>query len=282
MVHGQMASEGKDVAVTQLCRWLGVPRSTVYYETRQRTHQKRVDEGLALVIREIIDLWPTFGIRRVWAVLKFGLGRIINRKAVARLMRIKGWTLRQRRQGGRPRVKVPRSVTESPDQRWSTDIAMVFCGKEGWCSFVPVIDCCTREVLGWELSLTARAKTAERALEQALLNRFGWLHGAPAGLQLRHDNGLVFSSRMYRRIVQEYGLIQEYITPYTPEENGLVERFIRSFKEEFAWQHRFQTLDEARSVIAKWVDWYNSERPHQALNYAKAKKCWESLATLGA
>ena len=87
---------------------------------------------------------------------------------------------------------------------------------------------------------------------------------------------------MYRRIVHEYGLSREYITPYTPEENGLVERLIRSFKEECVWQHRFQTLDEARSVIAKWVDWYNSERPHQALNYATPKKYWESSKTLSA
>ena len=159
---------------------------------------------------------------------------------------------------------------------------MVFCGKYGWCSFVPAIDCCTREVLGWERSLTAKANTAERALQQALLNRFGWLHGAPAGLQFRHDNGLVFGSRLYRRIVNEHGLTQEYITIYTPKENGLVERFIRSFTEECVWQHRFQKLDEARSVIAKWVDWYNSERLHSALNYITPNKCWESSKTLSA
>jgi len=164
-------------------------------------------------------------------------------------------------------------VAEKPNQRWSTDIALVFCGaKDGWCSFVPVVDCCTREVLGWEIAHTARAKTAERALESALINRFGWVRGGPDGLALRHDNGLVFGSKLYRGLCREYNLSQEFITPYTPEENGLAERFIRSFKEECAWLHQFESIDEARFIIGRWVKWYNTERPHQSLNYKTPKE----------
>lgn len=194
----------------------------------------RSDEGgLAMVIFEILQAHPTYGIRRVWAYLRFHLDWEVNRKCVGRIMRKNGWTPRQRRVGGRPRVRFSQSTADRPDERWATDIAMVFWGAEdGWCSFVPVIDCCTREVLGWEISPTPRAKTAERALEGALIRRFGWTVGAPRGLVIRHDNGLVFGSRLYRGCVRNYGLAQEFITPYTPEDNGLVERFIRSFKEE--------------------------------------------------
>jgi putative transposase len=70
------------------------------------------------------------------------------------------------------------------------------------------------EALGWELTHTTRAKTAERALEEALLHRFGTPRRAPAGLTLRHDNGLVFGSRAYRALVSDYGLTQE------PERSG--------------------------------------------------------------
>ncbi|GEM_PF-2161201 len=62
-------------------------------------------------------------------------------------------------------------------------------------------------------------------------------------------------------------LEQEYITPYTPEQNGLAERFFRSLKEECVWQHRFETFEEAGQVIRKWIEWYNQGRTHQALDY---------------
>ncbi|MCZ7645885.1 MAG: IS3 family transposase [Planctomycetota bacterium] len=241
-VRGALLNEGRDVPVVKLCRWLGVPRSTAYYQPRQRK-ARPLDEALALVIFAVLQAFPTFGIRRVWAYLRFRLKWRVNRKRVARLMRAKGWTLKQRRVGGRPRTDGSRSVAERPDERWATDIALVFCGAaDGWCSFVPVVDCCTRQVLGWELAPTARAKTAERALEAALLSRFGTTRGAPEGLTIRHDNGLVFGSRLYRAVTRDYALRQEFITPYTPQQNGLVERFIRSFKEECAWQHNFGSL----------------------------------------
>ncbi len=97
---------------------------------------------------------------------------------------------------------------------------------------VPVIDYYTDEVLRWVLESTARTKTAERVLEKALLTRFGWTHGAPKELRLRHDNGLVLGAKIYRALVKDYGISKEYTTSYTPEQNGLYEYFNRSFKEE--------------------------------------------------
>lgn len=133
------------------------------------------------------------------------------------------------------------SIAAHPNQRWATDIAMVNWGDKGVCAFVSVIDCCTREILGWALESTART------LEEALLTRFGWTYGAPKGLMLRHDNGLVFGSKTYPALVKDYGISQEYTAPYTPVQNGLCERFIRSFKEECAWITSFA---EARAKIA--------------------------------
>jgi len=81
-----------------------------------------------------------------------------------------------------------------------------------------------------------------------LLNRFGWV-GSARELKLRSDNGLVFASKLYGRLCREYGLEREFIAPYPPEENGLVERFMRSFKEEWTWLHRFKSLEEAREEV---------------------------------
>jgi putative transposase len=60
-------------------------------------------------------------------------------------------------------------------------------------------------------------------------------------------------------------LRQEFITPHSPEQNGMVERLIRTLKEQCAHRHRFETLQHASRVIGDWIGFYNTRRPHQAL-----------------
>ncbi|WP_108133849.1 MULTISPECIES: integrase core domain-containing protein [Halomonas] len=60
-------------------------------------------------------------------------------------------------------------------------------------------------------------------------------------------------------------MTQEFTTPYTPEQNGLVERFFRSLKEECIWLHRFESLGQARAVISRWIRYYNEERSYRQI-----------------
>ncbi len=85
-------------------------------------------------------------------------------------------------------------------------------------------------MLGYEFALRSRAKEAERAVEAACLARFGTLRPVGA-LVLRSDNGLIFQSHRFRQTCRDDRLQQEFITPYTPEQNGMIERFFRSLKE---------------------------------------------------
>jgi putative transposase len=124
-----------------------------------------------------------------------------------------------------------------------------------------------REIVGYEFALRGRAKEAERALEQACLKRFGTLRPVEQTPVIRSDNGLVFQSRRFREACRFYRLKQEYITPYTPEQNGLIERFFRRLKEECVWQHNFDSFSQAGEKVGSWIRWYNEERPHQGLRY---------------
>jgi len=119
--------------------------------------------------------------------------------------------------------------------------------------------------MGWQLSRSGRASTAIAALEQALIARFGTLGRVTTPFLLRSDNGLVFTSRAYTRLVRSYGLKQEFITPHCPQQNGMIERFIRTLKEQCARRHRFENQQHASQVIADWIRFYNHRRPHQAL-----------------
>jgi putative transposase len=65
-----------------------------------------IDEILAERIQRLIGLHPTFGYRRLWALLRFGQGIHINRKAVYRVLKVKGWLVNQRAIRPRPRSRI--------------------------------------------------------------------------------------------------------------------------------------------------------------------------------
>ena len=104
-----------------------------------------------------------------------------------------------------------------------------------------------------------------KRVEQALITRFGVLGRVPKAFLLRSDNGLVFTSRHFTRLVYSYGLRQEFITPLCPQQNGMVERVIRTLKEQCVHRHRFESQQHATRVVGDWIQFYNHRRPHQAL-----------------
>jgi putative transposase len=260
-----------NVSERRVCVVMSVPRSAV----RQRPETRRVpvvDEVLALRLQRLIAEHPTFGYRRLWALLRFHEGLRINRKAVYRVLVLKGWFVHQRRPTPRPRVQGRRSRASRSNERWAMDVTHIDCGSDGWAHLAAVIDCHDRELVGYEFARRGRAKEAERALEAACIDRFGTLRPAGDTPVLRSDNGLIFQSRRFRAACKDYRLRQEFITPYTPEQNGMIERFFRSLKEECVWQHTFPSFTEARRAVRRWIGWYNDRRPHRALGYLSPRQ----------
>ena len=118
------------------------------------------------------------------------------------------------------------------------------------------------------MSRRGRALEAEKALEMACLQEVGLLYSKGERRPvLRSDNGKVFTSKRFMGRCKQYGLSQEFITPYTPQQNGMIERFFRSLKEECIWLHNFEGVWDAKQAIEEWVGFYNELRPHQALGY---------------
>jgi putative transposase len=255
------------VSMRRVCRVLKFSRARLRARAVIAVQPPRFDEVLAGRIQRLIELHPTFGYRRLWALLRFGEGLRVNRKVIYRVLKLKGWFVHQRVGTPRPRVQGRRSRAQRSNERWAMDLTHVPCGADGWGHLTAVIDCHDREVAGFEFALRGRAKEAERALEEACLARFGTLRPQGPRPLVRSDNGLIFQSRRFRASCRDYHLRQEFITPYTPEQNGLIERFFRSLKEECVWQHNFASFAEARTAITQWIEWYNAERPHQALGY---------------
>ena len=77
-VHNELLNEGRNVPMSKLCAWLDVPRTTAYYQPRQR-RARSVDRVTEFLVYEVIQEFPAFGIRRVWAYLRFRLKEQVNR-----------------------------------------------------------------------------------------------------------------------------------------------------------------------------------------------------------
>ncbi len=184
-----------------------------------------------------------------------------------------GWQVRKRPIGFRPRIQALPSVAKMPNERWSTDLCRVWSRRDGWTTLALVIDCHTRELLGWRLSRSGKACTAVSARDDALIARFGTLRRVPAPFLLRSDNGLVFASRSYTTLVRRYGFRQEFITPHCPQQYGMVERVIRTLKEQCVHRQHFETIQHAARVIGDWIRFYNCSGqliPDTALSFSSA------------
>ncbi len=125
-------------------------------------------DGITVSIKAMIEENASFGYRTVAHLLGF------NKNTVQRIFQIKGWHVRKRPVCFRPRIQSLPSVAKAPNERWATDMCRVWAGLGGgWTTMALVIDCHSRELLGWHLSRSGKSKTAESALEQALIARFG-------------------------------------------------------------------------------------------------------------
>ena len=134
----------------------------------------------------------TDGYRMVTAFVRRKLGRPVNRKRVLRVMRER--KLIQRRRPLERRKRPGFFRVERPRQLWQLDMTSVWVAEHGWCYLNAIIDCCTREIVAWQLELRCRADEAIAVVEQAAA-----IHGIqPGELTLGSDNGSAFTARRFR------------------------------------------------------------------------------------
>ncbi|SUA58173.1 Uncharacterised protein [Oligella ureolytica] len=152
-----LKEDGYEVSIAKLCRWFGVPRRTFYYQPVKKSAPK-LQARLVSPIKQLIEENPSYGYRTVAALLRF------NKNTVQRIFQLKGWQVRKRSVGFRPRVEVSPSKAASLNERWATDLCRVWAGRDGWASLALVIDCHNRELIGWHLSRNGRAQMASSAV----------------------------------------------------------------------------------------------------------------------
>jgi len=264
-------------AATLVAATLLISRSSLYYRKRPRGSRadRRYDERIVLACGEKV----AYGYRRITWWLRRKEGLSVNRKRVLRVMRERGLLVRSRRLRARRRKEWGHVEASRPNEIWQADMTKVWAGPSlGWAYLVSVIDCCTREIVGWHLSQRCRTEDALAAVEQAVLERLP-AGSRSASLTLTTDNGTQFTSSRFLETLTQLGITHRRTAYHHPEGNSYIERFHRSLKEEEVCTAEYRSLEEARASIARWIEEYNHDRPHRGVQNRTPHEAFLAFAT---
>lgn len=248
--------------VTRQCQLLALPRSSLYYTPQpvpaaDLTLMRRLDE------RHLLH--PFAGSRMLRDLLRLQ-GVVVGRKHVATLMRRMGIEALYRH----PRTTQPHpghrvfpyllrecEIT-TPNQVWAMDLTYLPM-RHGFLYLIAVLDWATRRVLAWRLSNTLTVDGCLDALEAALR-----AHGCPGILNT--DQGSQFTSTAFVDLVQQHGIALSMDGRGAWRDNLFVERLWKSVKYEEVYLHAYDSVAEAHHGLARYFTFYNSGRPHAALD----------------
>jgi putative transposase len=265
-----MDREHPELSLVRQCSLLGVSRSSLYYQPVPDSAEDL--ELMALMDRQYLKT-PFYGSRKMTAWLR-SQGYQVNRKRVRRLMRAMGLQAIYRR---------PNTSKPAPDhqvypyllkgleinrvnQVWTADITYIPMAR-GFLYLVAIMDWHSRYVLAWRLSNTLEVDFCMEALAEALSK------GRPEVFNT--DQGSQFTSEAFTGILLEQGIQISMDGKGRYTDNIFVERLWRSIKYEEVYLKAYGNGTEARAGIGAYLDFYNQERPHQALGYRTPGEVFE-------
>jgi putative transposase len=272
----ELVAEGHSLSV--VARVAGLSRQALYRVPKLRRPARRrlpADPVQAAIV-EVAEANITDGYRMVAALTRQKLGVAVNRKRVLRVMRERKLIQRRPRPERRKRPGFFR--VERPRQLWQLDMTSVWVAEHGWCYLNAIIDCCTREIVAWELLLRCRAEEAIAVVDRAV-SIYGIL---PGELVLGSDNGSAFTARRFKARLAELGITHRRGGYRDPESQAFIESWFGKLKEREVWLNEYETLDQARQGIGGYVERYH-HRPHSKLNYrtpTEVARTWEDQAEL--
>lgn len=172
----------------------------------------------------------------------------------------------------KPERKVPESyVATAPNQVWTWDITWLKGPVKGlFYRLYMIIDVFSRKIVGWEIWETEDAVHAEELVKKAVISEK--IQGRP--LVLHSDNGSPMKAATFQVLLEKLGIQSSYSRPRVSNDNPYSEAIFRTLKyrPEFPYKG-FETLEQARSWSAKFVNWYNCEHQHSGIKFVTPDQC---------
>lgn len=225
------------------------------------------------MIDTIYTKHPYYGHRRVHKLL-LRLGYNVGRKMVRKAMKFMGIKALY----PKPRTTIANSehkkypyllnefkndknqvIIEKPNQVWSTDITYIKLAK-GFAYLAAIIDWNTKKILSWKLSNSMDVSLTTAVLKEALSSY-------PKPEIVNTDQGSQYTAKEHVNLLVQNGISISMDAKGRSIDNIVIERFWRSLKYEDVYLKNYNNIKEARVGIGEYIELYNKERLHSALDY---------------
>jgi putative transposase len=255
-------SDNEDISISKQCELIGVSRSGYYYKPKGEN-----EENLK-IMQEIDKQYmktPFYGVRKIRAHLR-SLKYEVNIKRVRRLMRLMGletiYSKPRLSIADKEHKKYPYLLSgveiNDVNQVWSTDITYIPMQK-GFMYLVAVIDWHSRYVLSWRLSNSLEGSFCIEALDDALSV------GKPKIFNT--DQGVQFTSERFTSRLKSEEIAISMDGRGRAIDNVFVERLWRTLKYEYVYLYSQENVKELYDGLRNYFNFYNTQRPHQSLDY---------------
>ena len=250
-----------DLSIKQQAEALGISRGSVYYMPRPTS-----DADLMLMRRiDELHLDCPFAGSRMLRDMLSQQGFEVGRRHVRTLMRkmcIEAIYRRPNTSKPAPGHRIYPYLLRGlaitrPNQVWAMDITYIPMAR-GFVYLAAVVDWFSRRVLAWRVSITLDASFCIEALEEALSR-----NEKPEILNT--DQGSQFTSQAFTELLKKNGVAISMDGRGRWRDNVFVERIWKSIKYEEVYLHAYASVSEARVRIGKYIEFYDSMRPHSSL-----------------
>jgi putative transposase len=264
--------------IVRQAQLLDVSRSSVYYRP-----QPTSDADLALMRRiDELHLEHPFAGSRMLRDLLRREGFEVGRKHVTTLMRTMGIeALYQKpRTSGRDREHpvypyLLRGMTiERPNQVWAMDTTYIPM-RRGFVYLTAVLDWASRRVLAFRVSISLAADAAVEALREAIAR-----YGVPQIMNT--DQGSQFTATQFIEVLREHDIRISMDGKGCWRDNVFVERLWKTIKYEHVYLHAYESVSEARTKIATYIEFYNARRPHSRIDRRTPNEAYFDVSSLKA
>ncbi|EEW1037079.1 IS3 family transposase, partial [Escherichia coli] len=279
--------------VSLVSRCLRVSRAQLHVILRRtddwkdgRRSRHSDDTDVLLRIHHVIGELPTYGYRRVWALLRRqaeldGMPAI-NAKRIYRIMRQNALLL-ERKPAVPPskRAHTGRVAVKESNQRWCSDGFEFRCDNGEKLRVTFALDCCDREALHWAVTTGGfNSETVQDVMLGAVERRFG--NELPASpVEWLTDNGSCYRANETRQFARMLGLEPKNTAVRSPESNGIAESFVKTIKRDYiSVMPKPDGLTAAKN-LAEAFEHYNEWHPHSALGYRSPREYLRQQASNG-